>query len=49
MVFFEDCATDKNIAKALLDAKRLRRALTEAHDNELMSKNSGQAPYVFGR
>lgn len=49
MIFYEDGATDKSIARALLDAKRLRRALTEEAEAGLTTNPKTTKPYNFGR
>lgn len=46
MIFFEDGAMDKNVARALLDAKQLRRALSAESDEKIKAKSE---PYNFGR
>ena len=45
IVFFEDSTNDKGIQRALLDAKRLRRALREAEE----VGRPASKPFVYRR
>lgn len=46
MIFLEDGAVDKNVAKALQDAKQLRRALLAESEDKIIAKAE---PFNFGR
>lgn len=49
MIFFEDCATDKNISRALLDAKRVRRETAQDAEAKMSSQAKPVERYNFGR
>ena len=38
VIFFEESSSDKNVQKALLDARRLRRVLREQEEVRLVAK-----------